>query len=207
MEAILLPLTYFGNISYFIHLYDTNEVWIDDQEIYLKQTFRNRAQVLAANGKIDLSVPVLSTKGIEINIDKIKISYDDPWQLKHWRTIVSAYRSSPFFEEFEDDVKELIFSKHELLKDLNLEITIKMLELIGKKKKWQLRSEKELPENIRSLLGYFKPSKMPQSHLDLEPYIQVFNYKYGFTPNLSILDLLFNEGPYALSYLLNASSK
>lgn len=207
MEAILLPLTYFGNVSYFIHLYKSDEVWIDDREVYLKQTFRNRTQVLAANGKLDLSVPVISTKGIELSIDKIKISYDDPWQQKHWRTIVSAYKSSPFFEEFENDIKDLVFSKHELLKDLNLEITLKMLELIGKEKKCQLSSENEIPKKIRSLLGYFKPSKMPQAHLQLEPYIQVFNYKYGFTPNLSILDLLFNEGPYALSYLLNASSK
>ena len=106
-----------------------------------------------------------------------------------------------------DEIKKLIFSKQELLKDLNLEITLKMLELIGEEKKIQLSSKKEVPENIRSLLGYFKPSKMPHEHLQMQPYIQVFNYKYGFIPNLSILDLLFNEGPYALSYLLNASSK
>ncbi len=204
MEAILLPLTYFGNVSYFIHLYKSDEVWIDDREVYLKQTFRNRCQILAANGKLDLTVPIVGTKGRELSIAEIKIAYDDPWQQKHWRTIVSAYKSSPFFEEFEDDIKELLFSKHEFLKELNLEITLKMIELLGKEKSFNLKSEIELPVHSRSLLGYFKPSKMPQNHMQLESYIQVFNYKYGFIPNLSILDLLFNEGPYALSYLLNS---
>lgn len=206
MEAIVLPLTYFGNIAYFHLLYTSEELWIDDREIYLKQSFRNRTQILAANAKLDLTVPVNSTKGYEITIDKIKINYDDPWQLKHWRSIVSAYKSAPFFEEFEEDIKQLVFAKHEFLLDLNLEITYKIMKLLGKEIELHFKSKEELPSRTHSMLGYFKPSKMPASHSELKAYMQVFNYKFGFIPNLSILDLLFNEGPYALSYLQSAKS-
>lgn len=206
MEAIVLPLTYFGNIAYFHLLYTSEKLWIDDREVYLKQSFRNRTQILAANAKLDLTVPVNSSKGYEIRIDKVRINYDDPWQVKHWRSIVSAYRSAPFFDEYEEDIKHLIFSKHDSLVDLNIEITDKLMELLGKKLDLHFKSKEEIPEFSHSMLGYFKPSKMPTSHSELKAYMQVFNYKFGFVPNLSILDLLFNEGPYALSYLQSAKS-
>lgn len=197
----MLPLTYFGNLSYFKYLYTTDDVWIDDTELYLKQTFRNRTQLIAANGVLDLSVPVQSTKGIDLSIDKIRISYDDRWQINHWRSIQSAYKSAPFFEEYEDDIKALINTKHTLLIDLNRSILMKLIELLGHPKKVKLASEIEIPSSAQSLRGYFKPSKIPESNF--KPYLQVFNYKHGFVPNLSILDLLFNEGPYSVGYLLN----
>ena len=110
MEAIVPPLTYFGNLSYFKEFYKAQEVYIDNKEVYLKQTFRNRTQVLAANGILDLSVPIKGIKGVETSIESIFISYDDPWQTKHWKTIKSAYKSAPFFEEYEDDIKSLILT-------------------------------------------------------------------------------------------------
>ncbi len=201
MEAIVLPLTYFGNLSYFKYLYTSEEVWIDDTEVYLKQTFRNRMQIIAANGVLDLSVPVQSTKGLDLTIDKIKISYDDRWQLKHWRTIQSAYKSSPFFEEYEHDIKALINMEHDLLIDLNKSILSKLIKLLGHPKKVKFASDGGISSKAHSLRGYFKPSKIPDSNF--KPYLQVFNYKHGFSPNLSILDLLFNEGPYSVGYLLN----
>lgn len=201
MEAIVLPLTYFGNLSYFKYLYTSDEVWIDDTELYLKQTFRNRTQILAANGILDLSVPVQSTKGMDLSIEKIKISYDDRWQIKHWRTIKSAYKSAPFFEEYEEDIKALITEEHKYLIDLNRTILSKLIELLGHPKKVEFASESAIPSSAKSLKGYFKPSKIPDSNF--KPYLQVFNYKHGFSPNLSILDLLFNEGPYSVGYLLN----
>lgn len=204
MEAVVLPLTYFGNLSYFKIIFENEEVWIDDKEIYLKQTFRNRMQVLGANGPIDLSVPIVSTKGIELPYDKIKVSYDDPWQIKHWRTLKSAYKSAPFFDEYEDEIHKLILTRHVYLVDLNLSILDKIVELLAYDKSLFKASEIEIPSKSISLKGFFKPSKMPKSHSEFAPYIQVFNYKFGFIPNLSILDLLFNEGPYSASYLLNS---
>lgn len=202
MQAIVLPLTYFGNLSYFHYLYTSDEVWIDNTEVYLKQSFRNRMQILAANGVIDLSVPVQSSKGLELNIDKVKISYDERWQLKHWRTIQSAYKSAPFFEEYEEDIKALINEDHIYLSDLNQSILNKIIELVGSPSKMEFTSIIAAPNTAISYRGHFKPSKIPPS--DFKSYLQVFNYKFGFVPNLSILDLLFNEGPYSASYLLNS---
>lgn len=205
MAAKALPLTYFGNLSYFKNILDEGQVWIDDREIYLKQTFRNRTQILAANGVLNLSVPIMSTKGEDVSIDKIKISYDDPWQQKHFKTIKSAYKSSPFFDDYEGEIKGLILKKHVYLTDLNNEILNKIIELLGLRKEIHYSSQQAIPQDAFSYRGYFKPSKTPSSFNQFKPYLQVFNYKFDFIPNLSILDLLFNEGPYSLSYLLNSS--
>jgi hypothetical protein len=207
MEAIVLPYTYFGNLSYFKLLAKADQVWIDDNEIYLKQSYRNRTEILAANGVLSLTVPVISPKGQELSIDKIRIAYDESWQSKHQKTIRSAYRSAPFFEEYEADIAELFQFKHAHLIALNNAILKKLLNLIGLNKEIHFASEKEIPKEAFSYRGYFKPSKSPDSFSNFKPYIQVFNYKYDFSPNLSILDLLFNEGPYALSYLLNEINK
>lgn len=203
MAAIVLPLTYFGNLSYYKYIIDSEHFWIDDTEIYPKQTFRNRAQLLAANGIINLSVPVIGNKGKDKNISEIKISYDDSWQIKHWRTIKSAYKSAPFFEEYEGDIHNLIMRKHAYLIELNLSILEVLLKLLDITKELKLVSKEKLPADSIRYLGHFKPSKMPEKHLQFEAYMQVFNYKFGFIPNLSILDLLFNEGPYSSQYLIN----
>ena len=207
MAAIVLPLTYFGNLSYFKYIIDNDEVWIDDKEAYLKQTFRNRTILLAANGTINLSIPIYSTKGQYVSIDKIKVSYDDPWQLKHWRTIKSAYKSAPFFEEYEEEIHDLIMKKHSFLLDLNKSILEVLMKLLDIRKELKLVSNGDVNPLAKSYLGYFKPSKMPVSHLNFTPYLQVFNYKFGFVPNLSILDLLFNEGPYSTQYLSQNSNE
>lgn len=205
MEAKVLPLSYFGNLSYFKCIISDSQIWIDDREVYLKQTYRNRTQILAANGVLNLSVPVVSTKGEELGIDEIKIAYDDPWQQKHFKTIKSAYKSSPFFDEYEEEIRDLIFKKHIYLIDLNKEILARIVGLLGITKEIHFCSLQPAPTDAFSLRGYFKPSKTPSSFKQFKSYLQVFNYKYDFIPNLSILDLLFNEGPYALSYLLNSS--
>ena len=205
MAAKVLPLTYFGNLSYFRTIIEEGEIWIDDREFYLKQTYRNRTQILAANGPLNLSVPVSSTKGEDIQVNKIKISYDDPWQIKHFKTIKSAYKSSPFFDDYEEEIRTLILEKHDYLIDLNKSILLKSLELLGIKKEINFCSEHPAPKDSYSLRGYFKPSKTPTSFNQFKGYLQVFNYKFDFVPNLSILDLLFNEGPYSLNYLLNSS--
>ena len=197
---IVLPLTYFGNIVYFRHFVSDSEIWIDDREPYLKQTYRNRMRILGANGPLELSVPITSTKGEIFPINQIAISYDENWPLKHWRSIKSAYKSSPFYEEYEDDIKSIIFSKPELLIDLNILITDRIIELLNLSLIYKLTSEKELPSSYKDYRTYFKPSKS-QAIKMAKPYQQVFNYKFDFVPNLSILDLLFNEGPYSITIL------
>jgi len=157
-------------------------------------------RILDANGRLELSVPIKSTKGKTIPIDQIKISYDENWPLKHWRSIKSAYNSSPFFEEYEEDIKNLIFSKPLNLIELNKTITDRIIILLGIEKDYQFTSEHPLPIKCSDFRTYFKPSKSPEIK-NAKPYQQVFNYKFDFVPNLSILDLLFNEGPYSTTIL------
>lgn len=197
---IVLPLTYFGNIAYFKHFVSGIELWIDDREPYLKQTYRNRMRILGANGPLELSVPVKSTKGKTLPVDQIEISYDENWPIKHWRSIVSAYKSSPFFEEYEEDIKGLIFNESRSLSELNKHIIDRIINLLDLKANYHLTSKESLPSEFVDHRTHFKPSSTPQLE-DLKPYLQVFNYKFDFVPNLSVLDLLFNEGPYSTTIL------
>jgi len=199
-KNIVLPLTYFGNVSYFRHFVSKNKLLIDDGEPYLKQTYRNRMRILAANGPLELSVPIKSTKGKILSIDQIEISYDENWPLNHWRSIKSAYKSSPFFEEYEEDIMVLIFSEPQKLIELNKLIIDRVIILLDIEKDYLFSSEHILPSKFNDLRTFFKPSKSPEFE-NAKPYQQVFNYKFDFVPNLSILDLLFNEGPYSTAIL------
>ena len=200
MKATLLPLTYFGNIAYYKHFVSDNELWIDDREPYLKQTYRNRMRILGANGPLELSVPIKSTKGKMPPIDQIEISYDENWPLNHWRSIKSAYKSSPFFEEYEEDIKSIIFSKPMMLTDLNKLIVDRIINLLNLNSSFYFSSDKQFPSKFKDYRTHFKPSKSPEIE-NARSYQQVFNYKFDFVPNLSILDLLFNEGPYSANIL------
>ena len=200
MQVIVLPLIYFGNLDYFSHFVSDSELWIDDCEPYIKQTYRNRMRILGANGPLDLSVPVKSTKGKTIPISQIEISYDEDWQLNHWRSIKSAYRSSPFYEEYEDEIKSIIFGNYNTLLDLNKIITDRLVDLLNLNSILNFTSELKLPSKYKDYRAHFKPSKSKELE-NYKPYQQVFNYKFEFVPNLSILDLLFNEGPYSKTVL------
>ena len=200
MQAIILPLTYFGNVSYFRHFISDNEIWLDDCEPYLKQTYRNRMRILGANGPLELSIPIKSTKGKKLTIDQIEISYDENWPLKHWRSIRSAYKSSPFFEEYEEGIKKLLFSESVKLVDLNEVITNQIIRLLNIEKSYEFTSKQSPPLKNINFHTHYKPSKSPHFE-NLKPYQQVFNYKYDFVPNLSVLDLLFNEGPFSATIL------
>lgn len=197
---IVLPLTYFGNIAYYKHFVSANELWIDDREPYLKQTYRNRMRILGANGPLELSVPIKSTKGKILPISEIEISYDENWPLNHWRSIKSAYKSSPFFEEYEEDIKSIIFNEPMMLTDLNKLIIDRIINLLNLNSSFNFSSDKQLPSKFKDYRTHFKPSKSPEIE-NAKSYQQVFNYKFDFVPNLSILDLLFNEGPYSSTIL------
>jgi hypothetical protein len=197
---IVLPLTYFGNIAYFKYLLSGDQICIDNCEPYLKQTYRNRTHILGSNGPIELTIPVKSTKGKLLTIDKIEISYAEKWPVKHWRSIESAYHSSPFFEEYQDEIKSLILTKQKYLADYTLAILKRILDLLSIDESIIFSSQQALPKSFIDYRTYFKPTKSPLFE-NVKPYPQVFNYKFGFVPNLSVLDLLFNEGPYSKAFL------
>jgi len=194
----LLPTTYFGNIAYFWHLSNHQSVSISLNETYQKQTFRNRCIVLGANGPLNLSVPVERPFGKLTKTKDILISDAENWRQVHWRTLESCYNRTPYFEFYADDLKLLMFNKYAKLHELNLAMTSHLVEKIG------LTVNIDTAEHINGdseedMRSHFSPKD--QSSFLTHPYIQTFTERFGFTNNLSILDLLFNEGPNSICIL------
>jgi hypothetical protein len=199
MSTLLHP-TYFSSISHWIAIVKADALVFEVNDSYQKQTYRNRANIYSANGKLSLTVPVIfSQKNRQLYRDII-IHNDDKWQALHWKSLLSAYRTSPFFEYYEDDLAPLFHSKQEYLMDFNLkcfEILLECLQLdiaYNKTESFQLE-----PKNTNDFRFLAKARK--EKNYDYSAYTQVFSNKHGFISNLSILDLLFNEGPSTMTYL------
>ncbi|MDR3246179.1 MAG: WbqC family protein [Prevotellaceae bacterium] len=190
---MILSTAYLPNLQYFSKLL-AGEIIIEQHENYPKQTFRNRCEILAANGVILLTVPVKHSAA-KIKTRDVKIDYSGNWQKLHWRTIVSAYRSSPFFVYYADDFLPFYERKEEFLLDFNCNFLYKLIELAGLKTKITLSDSylQEYDDDCRTLIS---PKKDKPNDPKFSPvtYYQVFGDKFGFKPNLSILDLLCNEG-------------
>jgi hypothetical protein len=206
-NGILLSTAYFAPVRYFSKLAVYTDVYIEQHENFIKQTYRNRTVILGANGPISLIVPVEKGREQKIRIKDLRISYDEEWQRNHWRTIFSAYNSSPFFEYYADDLEPFFLKKSKYLLDYNQHITETILEILEIPLSLILTDDFEnLPENCLN----FREKINPKAHKNADdpefaaqPYTQVFSEKFGFIPDLSILDLLFNEGPSAHQVLLD----
>ena len=199
MNALLHP-TYFGNIAHFVAMVNAKETTFEVDDSFLKQTYRNRTYIYGANGKLALNIPVIHSQKNRLKYRDVKIFNEEKWQSLHWKSLLSAYRTSPFFEYYEDELLPLFTEKADFLLDFNLkcfEVICDCLQLelnTSKTKFYQkIISDKT---DFRFLVNAKKET--PQQ---FENYTQVFGNKHGFIPNLSILDLLFNEGPNALNYL------
>lgn len=203
--GILLSTAYFAPVRYFSKLAVLSEGYIEQHEHFIKQTYRNRAVILGANGPISLIVPVEKGREQKIKIKDLRISYDEEWQRNHWRTIFSAYNSSPFFEYYSDELKPFFRKKYEFLFDFNQHITESLLEILDLQTKVRLtESFEQIPEgclNFREKINPKAHRNVADPHFIAPMYTQVFGEKFGFMPDLSILDLLFNEGPSAHSIL------
>ncbi|MDR1129498.1 MAG: WbqC family protein [Prevotellaceae bacterium] len=200
-RSIALSTAYLPNIRYFSKLLH-GEAVIEQHENYLKQTFRNRCEILTAGGIMSLTVPVKHT-GSKIPIRDIRIDYADNWQRLHWRTINAAYRSSPFFMYYEDDFLPFFTKREEFLFDFNCKMLDMLIELTGLKTTIKL-SDSYL-QNCDMDFRYLISPKNKTADPDFSPvpYWQVFSSKFGFQPNLSILDLLCNEGNNSYSIIKN----
>ena len=204
----ILPLTYLGNIFYYVHLIQ-GKCTIDIHSHYVKQTYTNRCTILSTNGPQDLTIPIIKPKE-KTPIKDIRISSHDNWQQLHWRTIHSAYNSTPFFEYFCDDYAPFYEKNWDFLLDFNLEIQQNTLQLLNFQKIEHTLSDSYIePSNFitKDLREVINPKKFNVTlYNELNnPYYQVFNSKFSFTPNLSIIDLLFNMGNESRIYLKNIS--
>jgi hypothetical protein len=200
----ILPLTYLGNILYYAHL-TSGRCTIDIHSNYIKQTYTNRCSIISANGIQDLTIPIIKPKE-KTPIKDIRISSHDNWQQLHWRAIQSAYNSTPFYEYFCDDYLPFYQKKWDFLLDFNLKIQEKTLELLNFQKIEPYLSDTYIEKsnfNTKDLREVINPKKFDVSlYNNLNtPYYQIFNQKFGFMPNLSIIDLLFNMGNEARIYL------
>lgn len=203
-KEILLSTAYFAPVQYYSEFLKAEKVYIEQFENFIKQTYRNRCVIQGGNGSIQLIVPVVKGRGPKILIKDLKISFDTNWQRNHWRTIFSAFNSSPFFEYYKDDILPFFETKHRFLLDFNLKINEVICELLEIENVAVLTEDFEkVPVETRNLRESISPKNKAANgnRFQAKEYTQVFSDKLGFAPNLSILDLLFNEGPNSLSVL------
>jgi hypothetical protein len=176
-------------------------VLLDRHEYYVKQTYRNRCEILSANGVMTLTVPVVHG-GTKISVRDVRIDYSRNWQTVHRRAIAAAYGSSPFYEYYADDLVPFFERRETFLFDLNLRLTELFLELVGLKADIRLSDEYVSDcggEDFRSCIRPKSPP--PDPAFACAPYRQVFDARFGFRPDLSILDLLCNEGNNSFSII------
>ena len=191
---ILISTAYLPPVEYFSHLMNAEELVIEKEENYHKQTYRNRCLILAANGKQTLTVPVYLGSLHKTAIKDIRIDYSKRWQQVHLRAINAAYRSSPFFEFYFEELEKIILENHEFLLDLNTRLTEVILKITGKVIQINFTSSfSPVGTDDFDLRYLITPKKKPG--IILKPYTQVFNPYSGFAAGLSIIDLIFNMGP------------
>ncbi len=204
MSYCLLSTAYWPPVQYFTKLILFDEVLIEQFETYPKQSYRNRMEVYGPNGIQSLQVPVLKASFKKTIIKDVEISYDTPWQKNHVKSIESAYRSSPFYEYYIDEILPLFSKKYKFLIELNADILKICQEILG------LEVSVNFTLNFIADSGEFDFRNIihpKSSKARVEPnfkpveYVQGFEQRHGFAPNLSILDLIFNCGPESLALI------
>ena len=203
--SVLLSSTYFGPIQWYQKLHRMPCI-IEQHDHFVKQTYRNRCVIATANGTQTLTVPIERYDGMKCAMRDIRISDHGNWRHLHWNALVSAYGETPFFEFYADDLRPFFEKQHTFLFDLNLDIMHTMCQLLDVRPQVTLSeqyivlpSEDDAVVDFREAIRPKHP--LPDADFNPTPYYQVRAQRHGFLPNLSILDLLFNEGPEGIFYL------
>ena len=197
---ILISTAYLPPVGYFSLFSGAGEIFIEKEENYLKQTYRNRCNILSAHGPLILSVPVYSGSVHKIPVREIRIDYSKRWQQVHLRAMTACYNSSPYFEFYFERIEKIISGNHEFLLDLNMELLETVLELLKIEKRPFYTTDFELAGS-KSYDYRYKIAPKKEIPFTGKKYSQVFDNGGGFVPNLSIIDLIFNMGPEACNYL------
>jgi hypothetical protein len=210
---ILLPLSYLGPLQLYCRFYDSRKVVVELNDTYQKQSYRNRCLIYGANGRLSLNIPVKHEKGKKLKYRDIQIDYATDWRRLHWKGIVSAYNSSPYFEYYKDIFEPYYKKQFNFLTELNIQLHTEVLKILKLPIKPEFTEQFYPVETAVSEVGIAKDYS--GDVLDLRAlihpkidfvddtgfrnieYTQVFTEVHGFIPNLSILDLIFNMGPEA----------
>ena len=196
---ILIHPTYFPSISHYIAMIKADSVTFEMEDNFQKQTNRNRMYIYSPNGVQMLNIPIKHSKEKHQKYKDVRIENDFGWQKNHFKSLEAAYKNSPFYEYFVDDLRPLFEKKHEFMLDLNFEIFKLINEALGISIPFEKTTEYFHQVTDKTDFRYLVNGKKDKTQI--EPYTQVFDDKHGFLNNLSILDLLFNEGRYAVDYL------
>ncbi len=196
----IIEIHYLPSIAYLAAWKYYDHIVLESKENFIKQTYRNRTRILMANKIVNLIVPV--EKGYRnIPIQEIRIDRNQDWGKKHWRSIQAAYGNAPFYEHYAEPLRMILIKNHRFLFDLNLELLESILEILSIEKNTEFSHEyiREYRENINDLRSTIHPKKKISPVVFYKPveYIQVFGKT--FVENLSVIDLIFNEGPNALN--------
>ena len=201
MQAIL-STAYFPNLQYISKFLLYNKIVIDCNENYSKQSFRNRLQILSANGVQNLTIPVVKNR--QCLVKDIMIDYTENWQKNHSRAILSAYNNSPFYEYYIDEIEPFFINREKYLLDLNTKILSKLLDILQISKSYEFSTDFIKHSDCPNFRDSIHP-KARMNQIDgsfyAKKYIQVFSERYGFIENLSVIDLIFNQGPLSYSII------
>lgn len=202
-NSAIFPLFYLPPVSYFSALKKHDfSVLLEKEEHFPKQTFRNRTKIYSPNGALDLFLPVIKGSKYHTKMKDVKISYDFKWQRLHWLSMESCYRNSPYFEFYEDGLVKFYEQKFEFLFDYNQELLLWIFKQLKQSPEFGFTTEyiAEVPQE----LDYRVKNKfrlLDNEAGEVKQYHQVFAEKHGFMSNMSIVDLLFNQGPQAKNYI------
>ncbi len=211
-NAVILSTAYLPPIQYFSKLVLYSEVLIEVQESYSKQSYRNRCEILSCNGLLPLTIPVIKVNGNNTLTKDVEIDYSMNWQKNHWKAIESAYRTSVYYDFVADLINPYFSKKEKFLIDLNTKIILEVMEFLGVSKRTTNTSEfvNEYSKDVDDFRSSIHPKPQFQiidNEFKAIKYFQVFNDRFGFLPNLSIIDLLFNEGLNGLNIIKDSSIK
>ncbi len=196
MTKALIELQYLPTVAYFSQIAQYEEVIIEVCENYQKGSYRNRCQILGANGVMSMSIPLEKGKHQQTPIREVRINYTERWNVQHWQGIRSAYGRAPFWEFYADYFEPVFQKKHEFLFDFNLELFQICCKLLKIKPQLSFTSSYEKTIDNAEIIDLRNQIK-PNLSFETKKYPQVFEDRFGFVPDLSIIDLLFCMGNQA----------